>query len=253
VLDKKQEPATIDLMVNAALSVLKAAKKGKVPVILTSSTGSTNPPEAKPGSVKNEENFWSDPALQKAAGKFSPAAKTLMEIKALEFVGRNRQNQVVDQEAASSGPRLCIINPSLILGPRLDPGELKGNGLPWFAKIVKGEAMAKEIPNDSMSIISVSDLALLHVACLEDQAAYGRYFGVVQSWSWEEILSAVKRQVSGYQIPPKNFKESNPVTKFDNSRRDALLTAAFGEDFKLKGLDEIMEETITYLKDSGNI
>jgi len=250
---EKQEPATIDFMVNAGLSVLKAAKKGKVPVILTSSTGSTNLPEAKPGSVKNEIDFWSDPAIQKAAGKFSPAAKTLMEIKALEFVGRNRQNKILDQDAALYGPRLCIINPSLILGPRLDSGELKGNGLPWFARIVKGEAMVNEIPNDSMSIISVSDLALLHIACLEDQTASGRYFGVVQSWCWEEILSAVKRQVSGYQIPPKNFKESNPVTKFDNSRRDALLTAAFGEDFKLKDLDEIMKETITYLKDSGNI
>lgn len=252
---EKQEPATIDFMVNAAISVLKAAKKSKneITVVLTSSTGSTNLPEAAPGSVKNETDHWSDPAKQQAAGKYSPAAKTLMEIKALEFVGRNRQNQIVDQEAAASAPRLCIINPSLILGARLEPGDLKGNGLPWFARIVKGEAMTKEIPNDSMSIISVSDLAMLHVACLEDKTASGRYFGVVQSWSWEDILSAVKNQVLGYQIPPKNFTESNHVTKFDNSRRDALLKAAFGEDFKLKNLDEILRETIDYLKDSGNL
>jgi len=252
---EKQEPTTIDFMVNAALSVLKAAKKSnsKPPVVLTSSTGSTNLPEAAAGAIKNEAEFWSDPVKQKSAGKFSPAAKTLMEIKALEFVGRNQQNQVVDEEAASSSPRLCIFNPSLILGAKLDSGELKGNGLPWFARIVKGEAMTKEIPNDSMSIISVSDLALLHVACLEDETASGRYFGVYQSWEWEGILNAVKKQVPDYQLPVKNFTESNPVTKFDNSRRDALLKNAFGEDFKLKNLDEILEETISYLKKSGNL
>jgi len=252
---EKQEPATINFMVNAAISVLKAAKKSEkdITVVLTSSTGSTNLPGADPGCMKNETEYWSDPAIQQAAGKHSPAAKTLMEIRALEFVGRNRQNQVVDQETAKSSPRLCIINPSLILGDRLEPGELRGNGLPWFARIVKGEAMTKEIPNDSMSIISVSDLALLHVACLEDTTASGRYFGVVQSWSWEDILAGVQKQIPGYQIPLKNFTESNPVTKFDTTRRDGLLKTAFGDDFKLKNLDEILEETINYLKESVNL
>jgi len=252
---EKQEPNTINFMVNAALSILKAAKKNKnnIAVILTSSTGSTNPIGAHPGDLKNEIDFWSDPEVQKSSGKYSPAAKTLMEIRALEFVGRNKQNQIVDQEAASSAPRLTIINPSLILGERLQPGELKGNGLPWFARIVKGEAMNKEIPNDSMSIISVSDLAMLHVACLNDPDASGRYFGVVQSWCWEDILSAIKKQIPNYQIPPKNFSESKPITQFDNSRRDALLLAAFGEEFKLKNLDEILQETLEYLKDSGNL
>jgi len=250
---EKQEPATIDFMVNAGLAVLKAAKKGKVPVVLTSSTGSTNLPEAPAGALKNETEFWSDPDKQKAAGKFSPAAKTLMEMRALEFVGRTRQNQVVDKDTASSSPRLCIINPSLILGGRLDNGELKGNGLPWFARILKGEAMTKEIPNDSMSIISVSDLAMLHVACLEDQSASGRYFGVVKSWSWEDILTSVKKHIPTYHLPPKHFTESNPVTQFDNSRRDSVLKGAFGDSFKLKNLDQILEETISYLEKSGNI
>ena len=73
---EKQEPATIDFMVNAALSVLKAAKRSmmsgqeKITVVLTSSTGSTNPPPgANLGEVKNETDFWSDPEQQQAAGK----------------------------------------------------------------------------------------------------------------------------------------------------------------------------------------
>jgi len=252
---EKQEPSTIDFMVNAALSVLKAAKKENpnITVVLTSSTGSTNLPEAPSGALKDETNFWSDPSIQKAAGKYSPAAKTLMETKALDFVGRNKQNVVVDKELATSSPRLCIINPSLILGQRLEPGEIRGNGFPWFARIIKGDAMNKEMPNDSMSIISVTDLAMLHVACLENSNASGRYFGVVQSWSWEDILTAVKNIVPDYKLPPKNFTEGNAVTKFDTSRRDSLLNGAFGSDFKLMGLEDILRETIEYLRDSGNL
>jgi len=252
---EKQEPTTIDFMVNAAISILTAAKKAtnKITVVLTSSTGSTNPPTADPGALKNEIDFWSEPSFQQSSGKYSPAAKTLMEIKSLEFVGRNQKNQIVDKEVADSSPRLCIINPSLILGPRLQPGELQGNGLPWFAKIVRGEAMNKEIPNDSMSIISVTDLAMLHVACFEDPAASGRYFGVVQSWPWEEILTAIKRQVPQYRVPPKNFTEIKPITQFDKTRRDSLLLAAFGDEFNLKTLEEILKETIDYLRSSGNL
>ena len=79
-------------MVNTAKAVLNAASKNaeKTAVVLTSSTGSTNPPDAAGDAIKNELEFWSDPEFQKSKGKFSPAAKTLMEIEALKFVGRNQ-------------------------------------------------------------------------------------------------------------------------------------------------------------------
>ena len=48
-------------------------------------------------ALKSELTFWSDPEQQKAAGKFSPAAKTLMGLKALEAVGRAPDGAVVDQ------------------------------------------------------------------------------------------------------------------------------------------------------------
>ena len=56
-----------------------------------------------------------------------------MEIAALKFVGRNQKNEVVDESAAKGAEnvRLCIMNPSWILGPQLQPGDISGNGLPW--------------------------------------------------------------------------------------------------------------------------
>jgi len=242
---ERQEPETIDFMVNAGLGVMRAAAQNTETtcVVLTSSTGATNPPGAPPDAVKNETDFLSDPDAQKANGRYSPAAKTLMEAAAFDFVGRDRHNNVVTP-GKNGNVRLCILNPSLIIGPQLQPGQVTGNGLPWFVKIVKGDTMGEEIPNDSMSIIHVEDLALLHVACMEQESASGRYFGVNRSWPWEQILTAVKNICPDYKLPPKKYSECKPVTRFDNTRRDTL-------GVTLKPLEEILEDTIAFLKLKG--
>eukprot|EP00928_Gymnodinium_smaydae_P023404 TRINITY_DN19328_c0_g2_i1.p1 TRINITY_DN19328_c0_g2~~TRINITY_DN19328_c0_g2_i1.p1 ORF type:complete len:343 (-),score=76.76 TRINITY_DN19328_c0_g2_i1:114-1142(-) len=253
-----QDPTTIDFMVNAGLTVLSSAKRvmaekpggAPIPVVLTSSTGSTNPPGAPADLVKNELTAWSDPEFQKKNGRFSPCAKTTMEIEALKFVGRNQQNEVVDATLAAGAPRLCILNPSLILAPQLKPGsEISGNGLPWFAKIAKGEAMNEKIPDDSMSMIHCDDLAALHVACMEKAEASGRYFGVNRSWCWEDILLAVQGYLgeANYKLPPKQFEgKGKPVTQFDNARRDSL-------GLKLRDIDFIVGDTLDYLKRVGKL
>ena len=118
-----QKPETIEFMRNGALSVVRGAAKHRVPVVvLTSSGGSTNPPGHKNDIHKNEVLHWSDPDVQVSNSRYSPAAKTLMEIAALHEVGRNKHNEVVDEERAFCAPRLCIMNPNLVLGPQLQPG-----------------------------------------------------------------------------------------------------------------------------------
>ena len=146
------------------------------------------------------------------------------------------------------------MNPSLILAPQLKPGEISGNGLPWFAKIATGKAMTEQIPNDSMSIIHCEDLASLNVLCafpIKDDnnpdPPSGRYFGVNQSWPWEEILYAIKSRRPNYNMPPKKFDVQNPVTKFDNSRRDQLGLKS------MKSVTEIMDDTISFLEMKGVI
>ena len=153
-----------------------------------------------------------------------------------------------------SNERLCIMNPSLILAPQLKPGEITGNGLPWFARIVKGDAMNQQIPNDSMSIIHCEDLAKLNIlAAFPNQTCdglalpSGRYFGVNQSWAWEEILLAIKSRRPDFNIPPKKFEKQNPVTKFDNTRRDSLGIGV------MKDLSIILDDTITFLEEKGSI
>ncbi len=43
-------------------------------------------------------------------------------------------------------------------------------------------------------------LAALHVACLENPSASGRYFGVCRSWAWEEILETVQNILSNAKM-----------------------------------------------------
>ena len=238
---EKQEQKTIDFMVGSTQSVLTSARKNGVEcMVITSSGGSTNPVGLTDETPKSEVLHWSDPKQQIAAGKFSPAAKTLMEVSCLKSVGRNQRNEVVNAELAKGAPRLCILNPNLILGPQLKPGEISGNSLPFLTRILKGEAMNKQIPNDSMSVIDVRDLAALHVACAEQSSASGRYFGVDRSYPWVEILSSFEKAYPKYQLPPMFEGPRKTPTQFDHSRKESL-------GVKLRSLDEMTKDVVDYL------
>lgn len=221
-----QEPETVKLMVRAAENCLGAARAmGIDRAVFTSSTGSTNPPDGEPAR-KNEVDHWSDPDQQEGAGKWSPAAKTRMERRALELAGNDL--------------RVAIMNPSMILGPAFSP-EPPG-GLQFLQAILAGERMADGAPDGSMSLIDVRDLAALHVAALEQDGARGRYFGLVQSWHWQDILGALGRIHPDYEAPdwPRDRPRS-PPTQFDFSRRDQLGAS-------LRGLDAILTGAIDELK-----
>ena len=241
--------ATIDFMRGNVLSTIQAAKASNVAtVVVTSSGGSTNAPGLTDATPKNEIEHWSDPDDQLAKGKFSPAAKTLMEIAALEACGRNQRNEVVDEDLAKSAPRLVIMNPNLILGPPLDPGVIKGNSLPWIVKILKKERMNEFVPNDSMSIIDVRDLAALHVAAATNEGASGRYFGVNKSFPWTEILGVFEEALPGYKAPPRKEGENYDkiATQFDHTRKEGL-------GVSLRPLKETLSDLVAFLQQRGEV
>ncbi|MBF2756028.1 MAG: NAD-dependent epimerase/dehydratase family protein [Gammaproteobacteria bacterium AqS3] len=228
----KAEPATVELMLAAVQNICSACLTAEVPVaVFTSSTGSMNPPGDEP-ELKNELDHWSDDAAQIAAGKFGPAGKTRLDRGALAAM----------QE---SGGRLrtAVINPSLVTGPVYQPDPV--GQLRLIRDILKGERMAESIPNDSMSIIDVRDLAQLHIAALLNPNASGRYFGVKRSWHWREILAALQRCVPGYSPPPVDPEEV-PIrpTGFDLTRRDSL-------GVPLRDLDEILQAVVDELNRRG--
>ena len=225
---EKQDPSTIDLMVGAANNVADCAVDlGIKRAVFTSSTGSTNPPEGEP-PIKNELDHWSNPQAQKDAGKFSPAAKTLMDQTALE---RMDQSQ--------GALRICIFNPSMIAGPAFQPEPVAS--LRAFQAIINKQRFAERIPNGSMSMIDVRDLARLHIAAMQNESSHGRYFGVRQSWHWQDILQSVKAAVPSYELPPFPDDEVPArATQFDLTRRDSL-------GVEVRGLDQIVAGVVEEL------
>ncbi len=223
------EPETIELMAAVAENVSDAAiEMGVRRAVFTSSTGSTNPPEGEP-DIKNEVDHWSDPDLQLKAGKFAAVGKTRLD------------RTVLAKMAASDGAfRVCIINPSMIVGPAYQREPVVS--LVRFAAIINGERFADKIPNSSMSMVDVRDLAALHVNALENEQASGRYFGVKQSWHWRDILKALERACPGYVMPAPDPNEV-PVraTQFDLTRQNSL-------GVKLRGLDEMLAGLVEELR-----
>ena len=222
------EPKTIDLMVALAENVSDAAMEAGIGrAVFTSSTGSTNPPEGEP-ALKNETLHWSDPDKQFLEGKFAAAGKTRLD------------RIVLDKMATSGGRfRVVVINPSMIVGPAFQPEPVVS--LIRFAEIIRGERMADRIPNSSMSLTDVRDLAVLHVNALEKKDASGRYFGVKKSWHWRDILAALEGVWPAYRMPASDPDEV-PVqpTRFDLTRQKSL-------GAELRGLDPMMEGVIAEL------
>ena len=131
----------------------------------------------------------------------------------------------------------------LIAGPELGP-EL-GPSAAFLAAILRGERMAERVPDGSMSIIDVRDLAAMHVAAFEQDDARGRYLGLVQSWHWRDILAALGRLHDGYVPPvwPEGQEPSRP-TQYDLSKQATL-------GVELRGLDAILGGVVEDLRRRG--
>jgi nucleoside-diphosphate-sugar epimerase len=223
------ETETIDLMLAVAENVSDAAiDTGIDRAVFTSSTGSTNPPDGEP-ILKNEVLHWSDPDRQLRDKKYAAVGKTRLD------------RIVLDKMAMTNGAfRVAVINPSMIVGPAFQPEPVVS--LVRFAGILRGERMADRIPNSSMSLTDVRDLAALHVAALENPVASGRYFGVKQSWHWRDILRALKRAWPAYHMPPIDPDEV-PVTP---TRFDLTRQASLGVD--MRDLDAMMGGLVAELR-----
>ena len=143
-------PETIDLMIAVAENVSDMAIDANITrAVFTSSTGSTNPMEGEP-PLKNENLHWSNPNYQLAEKKYAAVGKTLLDQKVLNKMANAREKF-----------RVCVINPSMIVGPAFQRDPVVS--LYRFAAIINGKRFSEKIPNSSNSIIDVRDLAKLHV------------------------------------------------------------------------------------------
>ncbi len=195
--------------IEGCLNILLAAKRNGVRnVLICSSTASTNPNiEIK---EKNEIDHWSDELTQIKNKKFTSAAKTVMEKRAIKFC---KENNI----------RLCILLPTGLYGELLMPDHLRHNPYSWLDRLLNGGDPRHSIcPDDSISMIHTEDLAELFLNAFECDSCEGRFFGVYKSLHWEDIYRECERQIPDMIKPKYSNTKSTKPTAFDFARRDSL-------------------------------
>jgi len=228
-MDDEQGYAEIIMpTVNGCLNLMEAAKRrGVKNVIICSSTSSTNP--IPPVPKKNEVEHWSDEDEQCRAKKYTSATKTVMEKAAFKFAEEN-------------GMRLCVLLPTGMFGPVILPEHMKRHPHAWLSSILNGdEPRFKKIPNDSSSMIHLHDLAALFLAAYENENASGRYFGVYDSWHWQDIFAELQKIVPNMKVPEPLDADPVAPTGFDFARRDSL-------GVPVRDIPTILRETVEWIE-----
>jgi len=214
--------------VDGCLNIMRAAVKQKVSnVVICSSTSSTNPVPAVP--IKNEIDHWSDEEEQCRTGKYTSATKTVMEKAATKF-------------AENYGMRLSIVLPTGMYGPVILPSQMDNSPHAWLKSLINGEVGRHvKTPNDSSSMIHLHDLAALFLATFENSDASGRFFGVYESWHWQDIYAELKKLLPEMVMPEPLKETPVPATQFDFGRRDSL-------GVPLRDIPTLLKETIEWIK-----
>ena len=223
-MDDEQGYAEIIMpTVDGCLNILQSANRNGVKkAVICSSTSSTNPVPCPP--VKNEVDHWSDEAEQCRAKKFTSATKTVMEKAAFRYAGENHM-------------RMSVFLPTMMVGPVVMPEQVHGG----LQKLVRGETWHEQIPNSSVSMIDLRNLAAMFLAAYESPTACGRYFGVYDSWHWTDIYAALKEILPDMPMPAAHEGDPVAATGFDHTRKQSL-------GVPLRDIPTILREVIDWIK-----
>ncbi|MEM7428451.1 MAG: NAD-dependent epimerase/dehydratase family protein [Pseudomonadota bacterium] len=207
--DRRGYDEIINPTVNGCLNIMNSAiRAGVKDIVICSSTSSTNP--IPPVPLKNEVEHWSDADEQCAAKKYTSATKTVMERAAMAL-------------AAEHGVRLCIMLPTMMLGPMVLAKHGDEGFMAALKRMLHGETgRHTETPNDSSSMAHIEDVAALFLAAFENRDAQGRYFAVRESWHWNDIYAELSRIEPALNLPEPFEGNRAAPTGFDFDRRDSL-------------------------------
>lgn len=155
----KNENEMILPAVNGTLRVLKAARNANVKrVVMTSNFGAVGYSHTDTTTLITEDS-WTNPE-EKGLSAYNKS-KVLAEKAAWDFINTNEGT-----------PELAVINPVGIFGPSL--GKSLSSGHELLKKIIDGSM--KAVPNMTLTIVDVRDLADLHIRAMTSEAANGQRF-----------------------------------------------------------------------------
>ncbi len=150
--------------VDGTLRALRAAQEAGVKrVVLTSSCAAIYKDAAKPRHQPSTRENWTDPEGKSTTAY--EASKTLAERAAWQFVAQHPEIQ------------LTTINPGVVLGVPMDDDY--GTSLEYVERILAGKDRA--LPNVSLPIVDVRDVATMHVRAIDCAETRGQRFPAVAS------------------------------------------------------------------------
>jgi Nucleoside-diphosphate-sugar epimerases len=176
----KDENEMIRPAVDGALRVLKAARNAGVKrVVITSNFGAVGYSHKNPNDEITEKD-WTDPN-EKGLSSYNKS-KVMAERAAWDFI----KNEGGDLE-------LSVINPVGIFGPSLGPDI--SSGFELLRNLLNGSM--KAIPNLTMNIIDVRDVADLHIRAMISPEANGQRFLALAGGkiSMPEIALLIKKEM----------------------------------------------------------
>ena len=176
----KHEDEMIRPAVDGALRILKAARDAGVKrVVMTSNFGAVGYSHKDKTTLITEES-WTDPN-EKGLSAYNKS-KVLAERAAWDFMTKEGGNL-----------ELTVINPMGIFGPALNADLSSGFGL--LKQVMNGSM--KAIPNISLGIVDVRDVADLHLRAMVSAAAKGqRYLALAGgTLSLPQIAKLLKQEL----------------------------------------------------------
>ena len=208
-------------------------------LVLTSSMSAAAP---RPEPAIKDESHWSDDVGQLSRSNYYGCLKTRQERLCHEWTkSQNEQGRSI---------KFSAICPTMILGPPVGFGQEgytykpSGTMRSLYRWITGGRTTA---PNDSMSFIHVVDCAAMHVAAMENEDASGRYFSLVESLHWNDLLHILKELFPDIALEEKFMYEGSDIvtpTKFNLDKMNSL-----GVD--VKSIKEILKESVDFFKAVG--
>ena len=183
-IEPKDEGELIRPAVDGTMRALRASKNAGIKrVVLTSSMVSMLGNADK--SIKVDSESWTNIKAKNVSAYAK--SKTLAEKAAWEYI--NAQSDTSKME-------LVVINPGPVFGPSLS-GDLTGASMSMFTQMILGKMPM--IPQASINMSDVRDIAKIHVLALENEKANGNRFIVTteEPYAFQEVAKTLKS--NGYE------------------------------------------------------
>ncbi|XP_044495984.1 cinnamoyl-CoA reductase 1-like [Mangifera indica] len=190
-------PDNVEPAVVGTKNVIIAAAEAKVRrLVFTSTIGAVYMNPNRSPDVIVDDSCWSDLDYCKNTNNWYCYGKTVAE-------------QVAWEETKKRGVDLVVVNPSLVLGPLLQP--TINASIIHILKYLTGSA--KTYANSVQAYVHVKDVALAHILVYETPAAAGRYLCAESIFHRGEVVEILAKFFPEYPVPTKCSDVKNPRVK----------------------------------------